>query len=377
MDDDAPTKVIQTQYFLFFVLFVVLYGCYCIIKPYIHAIILAIILAIVFIPIQQKIEYWLNKRKTLAAIISCAILTLVVVLPVMFLLIALIQQGVNSINAIYDWLAAGKYEQLFQSPVVVSVIQLWEEIVPYLQKFFPGMDLNFLSIDADWAHPEKALLSMSTYTAQFLLNQGTYLLGNLTAIIGNFFLMIFAFFFLVRDYDKIVDQIFHLIPLSTSQEDRIISRVREVSRSAILGTLVTAAAQGTIGGITFWLAGLPGLFWGTIMAFASLVPLFGTALIWVPAAMYLLLSGRWMAAFFVSFSFIVFVGLIDNLIRPLFMQGSSDMSTLLIFFSILGGMQYFGLIGLLYGPLIFGLTLVLLFIYNIEYEAFLKYQDEH
>jgi len=374
---NESTKNIKSHYFLFFLLFVILYGCYCIIKPYIHAIILAIILSIVFIPIHRKVERLVRGRKALASIISCALLTLVVVLPVMLLLIALIQQGITSINEIYNWVAAGKYEQLLNSPVLISTLEYWDKVVVFLSKYFPQMKLEFLSIDADLIQPEKMLLSMSTYTAQFLLNQGTYILGNLTAIVGKFFLMIFTFFFLVRDYDEIVSQIFHLIPLSNSQENRIINRVREVSRSAILGTVVTAVAQGTIGGITFCLAGLPGLFWGTIMAFASLVPLFGTALVWVPASLYLLLSGRWMASLFVTLSCIIFVGMIDNFVRPLFMQGASDMSTLLIFFSILGGMQYFGLIGLLYGPLIFGLTLVLLYIYNIEFEPFLKFQDEH
>jgi len=374
---NKPDKIIQSHYFLFFLLFVILYGCYCIIQPYLHAIILAIILSIVFIPIHRKVERWCRERKTMAAIVTCTLLTLVVVLPVMLLLIALIQQGVSSINDIYDWVAAEKYEQLLKSPVLLSALELWEKFGVYLKKIFPQIKFEIFSIDTDLIKLEKTLLSMSTYTAQFLLNQGTFLLGNITAIIGKFFLMIFTFFFLVRDYDKIVNQIFHLIPLSTSEENRIINRVREVSRSAILGTLVTAIAQGTVGGITFWLAGLPGLFWGTIMAFASLVPLFGTALIWVPAAIYLLLSGRWMASLFVTFSCIIFVGMIDNFVRPLFMQGSSDMSTLLIFFSILGGMQYFGLIGLLYGPLIFGLTLVLLYIYSIEFETFLKFQDEN
>ncbi|MBF0450761.1 MAG: AI-2E family transporter [Candidatus Magnetomorum sp.] len=375
--NDNPSINIQSQYFLFFLLFVVLFGCYCIIQPYIHAIILAIIFSIVFIPIHRKVERLLKGRKNVAAIISCALLTLVVVLPIMFLLIALIQQGVSSINAIYDWVAAAKYEALMQSPLMISFLAFWEKVVANLKMFFPRMDLEALSIKTDMIQFDKILLSMSTYTAQFLLNQGTFLLGNLTAILGKFFLMIFTFFFIVRDYDEIVAQIFHLIPLSSSQENRLINRVREVSKSAILGTLVTAVAQGTAGGITFWLAGLPGLFWGSIMAFASLVPMFGTALIWVPAAFYLLLSGHWMSALFVTLSCAIIVGMIDNFVRPVFMQGSSDMSTLLIFFSILGGMQFFGLIGLLYGPLIFGLTLVLLYIYSIEFEAFLKYQDEH
>jgi len=375
--NSCPSINIQSQYFLFFLLFAVLFGCYCIIRPYMHAIILAIILAIVFIPIHRKVEQWVRGRKNIAAMISCALLTMVVVIPVMFLLIALIQQGVSSINAIYDWIAEGKYEQLMTSPLMISFFTFWEKMIAQLNTYFPGINLEALSIKTDMVQFDKILLSMSTYTAQFLLNQGTYILGNLTAVIGKFVLMLFTFFFIVRDYDSIVNQIFHLIPLSSSQENRIITRVREVSKSAILGTFVTAIAQGTAGGITFSLAGLPGLFWGSIMAFASLIPMVGTAIIWVPAASYLLLSGRWMASLFVTLSCVIIVGMIDNFVRPLFMQGSSDMSTLLIFFSILGGMQYFGLIGLLYGPLIFGLTLVLLYIYNIEFEDFLKYQDEH
>ncbi|KPA09047.1 permease [Candidatus Magnetomorum sp. HK-1] len=374
--NDSPSSNLQPHYFLFFLLFVVLFGSYCIIQPYINAIILAIIFSIVFIPVHRKVEHFLKGRKNVAAIVSCALLTLLVVLPVMFLLIALIQQGVSSINEIYDWIAAGKYAKLMQSPLMTSSLAFWERILTIIQHYFPTIDLDVLSIKTE-LQLDKTLLSMSTYTAQFLLNQGTFILGNLTAIVGKFFLMIFTFFFIVRDYDEIVDQMFHLIPLSTSQENRLINRVREVSRSVIMGTIVTAVAQGTAGGITFWIAGLPGLFWGSIMAFASLVPMFGTALIWVPAAFYLLLSGHWGSALFVTLSCVIFVGMIDNFVRPLFMQGSSDMSTLLIFFSILGGMQFFGLIGLLYGPLIFGLTLVLLYIYSIEFEAFLKYQDEH
>ena len=364
--NDKPMLNIQSHYFLFFLLFAVLFGCYCIIKPYIHAIILAIIFSIVFIPVHRKVERFLRGRKNIAAIVSCTLITLLVVLPVTFLLIALIQQGVSSINSIYDWVAAGKYSKLMQSPLVISLIDYWEKFIKIIQQYFPTIDLDVLSFKTEF-QIDKAVLSMSTYTAQFLLNQGTFLLGNLTAIIGKFFLMIFTFFFIMRDYDEIVSKIFHLIPLSASQENRLINRVREVSRSAILGTIVTAVAQGTAGGITFWIAGLPGLFWGSIMAFASLVPMFGTALIWGPAALYLLLSGHWGSALFVTLSCVIFVGMIDNLVRPLFMQGSSDMSTLLIFFSILGGMQFFGLIGLLYGPLIFGLTLVLLYIYSIEF----------
>jgi predicted PurR-regulated permease PerM len=111
------------------------------------------------------------------------------------------------------------------------------------------------------------------------------------------------------------------------------------------------------------------------MAFASLIPLVGTALIWVPAAGYLFISGEWGYGIFMVTWCAVVVGMIDNFVRPLFMQGAADMSTLLIFFAILGGINYFGLIGLLYGPLIFGLAMVFLHIYNLEFGSFLNNQD--
>ena len=158
------------------------------------------------------------------------------------------------------------------------------------------------------------------------------------------------------------------------------SKIKDVSQSALLGTFVTAIAQGAAGGLAFWITGLPGLFWGTAMAFASLIPLVGTALVWGPAVIYLLfISNEPHHVGFGIFMFlwsIIVVGPIDNFVRPLFMSGSGDMSTVLIFFAILGGINYFGLIGLLYGPLLFGLAIVLMYIYNLEFEEFLNYQDE-
>jgi predicted PurR-regulated permease PerM len=144
----------------------------------------------------------------------------------------------------------------------------------------------------------------------------------------------------------------------------------------MLGTLITAAAQGTAGGIAFKIAGLPALFWGAMMSFSSLIPFVGTSLIWLPASIYLFLSGRWKYGIFMVLWSVLVVGMIDNFIRPLFMKESgSGMSTLVIFFAILGGLSYFGLIGLLYGPLIVGITLVLLYIYSLEFKGLLNQLD--
>ncbi len=357
-------SVNQSHYFLIFLLFFALFACYKIIAPYLDPIILAMILATVLGPVHRRIERLFKGKKNLSAFVSCVLLTLVVVLPVMVMLLSLIHQGINSFTAISAWIKSGNL-----TPLVMKMIALAEKYLPDIGKISPELDLKKINI-------EQASIQASKTVGTLLFNQGKNIAGNITALIGKFFLMIFTFFFFVRDEKRIFEYILHLVPLSTSYEDKIMEKIKAVSRSALLGTFVTALAQGAAGGIAFKIAGLPGLFWGMMMAFASLIPMVGTALIWIPAAGYLFISGHFGLAIFMVLWCVIVVGMIDNFLRPMFMQGSADMSTLLIFFSIIGGMNYFGLIGLLYGPLVFGLAMVLLYIYSLEFESFLNNQDE-
>ena len=200
------------------------------------------------------------------------------------------------------------------------------------------------------------------------------MLGSLTRFMVNFLLLLFVLFFVLRDHDKLIAFIRHALPLSRSQEDILFKEVKDVSKSALLGSLLTALTQGIVGGFGLWLAGFPGVFWGVVMAFASLIPFVGTALIWVPAALYLAVTGEIEWAGFMLLWGALVVGSIDNFLRPLFMQGSS-MSTVVVFFSLIGGLQVFGLMGLIYGPLVFAVALVLFKIYEKEFSGFLDSQD--
>ncbi|MBD3304964.1 AI-2E family transporter [candidate division KSB3 bacterium] len=359
------------HYFLFFLLFVSIYFSYKLLRPYLHPLILAIVLAILLNPVYRKFVDWFRGRRNLAAFVTCTLLTVVIVLPLTFLLFALIQQGVQSFNAIYDWVEAKKYTTLLDNPWVTKVTGMIEASLPNVQKLFPDFDLKNVRFD-------RIVLQTSSTIGKNLLNQGGQLFSNLSGLVIKFFLMLFAFFFLVRDQESIFTAVLHLIPLSGTQEERILDKIKSVTRSALLGTLITAVAQGIAGGIAFSIANLPGLFWGTMMAFASLVPVVGTAIIWIPAAVYLFLSGHWGYGIFLVAWSVLIVGLIDNFVRPIFMRGAGEtMSTFVIFFSLLGGLHYFGLTGLLYGPLIIGLTMVFLYIYSVEFEAFLTQQDKH
>jgi predicted PurR-regulated permease PerM len=194
---------------------------------------------------------------------------------------------------------------------------------------------------------------------------------NAASIVIDFAIMIFLLFYLLRDGKQMVHTIKYLSPLRSDQEDRIVSRMRMVTRSAILGNFLTALAQGVAGGIGFAIVGIPAFFWGAVLGLASFVPVVGTTLVWGPAVIYLVVIGNWKLAIFLFVWSAVLVGSIDNFLRPFFMRGGAEMSPFYIFLSLLGGIQIFGLAGIIYGPLIIAFAKVMIYIYQVEYKDLL------
>ncbi|MCK5542001.1 MAG: AI-2E family transporter [Desulfobacterales bacterium] len=346
-------KLNISHYFLFVLIFASIFLCYKMINIYLNPIIFGLILAILAKPLYERVLKKVKGRTNLASGILCILLIVVIVLPFMILFSLVIKQGIISFNAITDWVMVGNLEKF---------AQLYEKYLP---------ETGFLN-DIDM---KATITNLSTNSGKFLIQKSGTIVGNITAVFINFGLMIFVFFFVIQNEKKLFDYIFHLIPLSKDHETILIDKIKAVSKSAILGTLVTAAGQGVAGGIAFAVCGLPGFFWGTVMGFASLIPVVGTALVWIPAAIYLFIAGNIKSGVFMIIWSVVIVGMIDNFVRPLFMSGSANMSTIVIFFSILGGLNLFGLAGLLYGPLIFAITMVLFYIYELEFTVFLKDQD--
>jgi predicted PurR-regulated permease PerM len=157
----------------------------------------------------------------------------------------------------------------------------------------------------------------------------------------------------------------------------LINRLRTVGRVALIGSLLTALAQGIIGGIGLWIVGISPLFWGSLMAVTSFIPLVGTSLVWIPAVIYLFIIQKTGMAIFLLIYCIAVLSSIDNFLRPYLIQKQKGVSMppLLIFLAILGGIRVFGLLGVIYGPMIFGLLSSLLYLYEVEFSSFLNRQD--
>nr|WP_254868766.1 AI-2E family transporter [Vibrio ostreicida] len=339
------------------------FACFLLVEPYINSIIMAFIISLLIFPVHEWIEHRLPKFKNLASLLSCTLLSLIIVLPLLFVFAAIIQQGSAFSQNVYQWVSGGGIQALFEHPWILKILSLVNTYLPF-----------------DEVKPQEVGQKIAAFATSFgsnLVSISAKILGDATNFLLNFFLMLFVLFFLLRDHDKIIAAIRHILPLSRSQEDKLLDEIEQVSKSAVMGSFLTAIAQGLAGGLGMWLAGFPGLFWGTMMGFASFIPVIGTSLIWIPAAAYLFLSGDTSWAIFLTIWSVVIVGSIDNLLRPFLMQGSGGMNTLMIFFSLLGGLHLFGLIGLIYGPLIFAITMVLFNIYEEEFHNFLDQQDQN
>lgn len=355
-------KIESRHWILIACLCVAIYASYLLIAPYVGAIVLAFIVSILFQPIHSRIQKRFSNSPNFSAAISCTLLTFIVLIPLLTVAIAIVSQGATSFSSAYQWVNDGGAKELIHHPWIQTAFTFINKWLPF-----------------DTISPTELLQKASSLIAGVssqVVGMSTSILSDVTGVILNFTLMLFVLFFFLRDHDSIVGVMRHILPLSRSQEDKIFNEVEQVAKSAVLGSFLTAVAQGFAGGLAMSMAGFPGLFWGSMMGFASFIPFVGTALIWMPASIYLALTGDWQWGLFLAIWGVVVVGSIDNFLRPLLMQGSSGMSTLLLFFSLLGGIQLFGLIGLIYGPIIFAVTLVLFNLYETEFAGFLDKQDK-
>jgi predicted PurR-regulated permease PerM len=341
------------QLALLALLVISVYLAFRVIRPFLDPIIIAVVLAPLVHPIYRWLRARFGGRKSAAALVTCLIVVLVVIGPLSILGTALVKQGADAVKGLEERAQAGHLADLLGGPQVEEWLKRIGTVLPMVDPArldLPGLIRDF-----------------SSRIGQVLLAKGGQLLSGTGALLTRVVMMIFVLFFMVRDGEEMLAGLRSLSPLRADQEERLIARFRSVSRSAILGSLGTAAAQGAAAAVGMTLVGLPGLFWGAILAFTSLIPFVGTALVWVPAAGYLLATGHpGKAVFWVLWSVLI-IGMLDNFLRPILMKGEGGIGTLWMFFAVLGGLNLFGLVGLIYGPLVFGLCAVLLLMYRDEF----------
>ncbi len=334
---------------------VVLYFVFCIFHPFLLPISLAIILTTLCYPAFNWICIKLKIKRGWAALITSFGVTAIIIFPIVLLLIQL----------------TGEVRQVYQQfQTYLEQDQLWDlrdlRIHSYLKPFLDWAD-GYIDLDQiDLARNFAAMLQQGSV---FFLRYSTTILGSVLNFFTSFLLMLFTMFFLFRDGPSLVQEIKALTPLSGHHEKLIVGKFREVAGATVLGSLLTALAQGFAGGLVFYFLGIHNVvLWATLMALFSLVPVVGTAIVWVPWALYFFVAGFLLKGIILVVVGVVFVGSIDNLLRPWLIEGRAKMHTLVVFLSIMGGIGYFGIIGMIFGPIIVALGMTFLELYKLEFQ---------
>ncbi len=326
------------------------------------------------------------KVRRVAAFCSVTLVFLLVVVPLGLFAVQVAAQGIRAIPLAQRWIAEdleGECQEFFrQHPRLQEGWKLLLQSTNFgetgEEQATSPEDALFPSLLGDGEHNDAPLaeegsteqlplaIRMGTVSLQWLKDLLLTLLSRTWTTLFNFFLMLFVMYYVFLDGEELAAYLKSICPLNQEELGLVAQRIRQVSQAIFYSTLGTAIVQGLLGMLFFRLVGIPALFWGALLGVCSIVPFVGTGLVWVPVAIFLFLTGQPGKALFILISCGGLVSNVDSLLRPFLMKkgGNTGMSYMVLFFAVLGGLQTFGLAGLIYGPLIMGVCGVCLLIFS-------------
>ncbi len=315
------------------------YLCWRLLQPFVAPMTWALVLAVVAHPLHEAIARRV-RWPSLAAAAAVVAVTVAIALPATFVVRQAGAEAIASAATLRDLVAGERWKALADRFPRAAAVREWVE---------REVDLE--------AAAEKAGTQVAAGVG------GTLERLVDTALAAT--VMLFLLFFFLRDKARILHGVGRLLPLAPRESERVRARVRDTITALVFGSLVVAVVQGTLGGLVFWGLGLPSpLLWGVVMGVLAMLPLLGTALVWLPAAGFLALGGEWDKALLLVAFGVAVIGLVDNLLYPLLVRGRMRIHAVPAFVAVLGGLFAFGATGVVLGPLILAVALALLDIWQ-------------
>lgn len=348
-------QILSTVFLILFSL--LLYQLALIFAPFFTPFLWALILVRLFYPVHRQLMRLLRGQATLSAGLSTLAVTLVAVFPVAYLAFLAVTETIHAYQTAMVWVEGGGLKRL---PALVAGFPL---IGNFSQELLGRFVLAYGDLQGSLLEGGKAVSGV-------LLSSVSGLAKNTFDLITDFFIMLFTLFFLFRDGHRLYGAFYDAMPIQESHKAVIFEHLNQTMLAVIRGTLLTALAQGLVAGLAYWALGVPfPVFLGSLSALFSLLPVGGTALIWAPVAGYLF----WTGAMWKGIALLVvgagLVGLMDNLLQPLLIRSGVDLPLLFLFFASVGGLAYFGFIGLFLGPILLGIATAAFNIYRENYQA--------
>lgn len=328
--DSTGTNRQRFTHLIFYAFVIVLgYWVYLIFAPFLVPLAWAAILVVLFHPWHERLaRRWGNSG---GAAISTAAVSCVLIFPALALATLFVREAFQ---------AAVGVQLAFSQGHLPWINNAWTWLLAH-SPGGPGRDLSSLLSQAGNALASRAAGMLSLvlqHTALFFF---------------DLFVTLFALFFFFRDGEQMVASFHGVLPFEMTTREKMFNGARDLIRASVTTSLVIAAVQGIVCGFAFWIAGISApIFWGVGMAFCSLLPIIGSAIIWAPAAIWLFSTGHWGHALVLLAICAGFTSGIDSLLRPLLLSGRAQLNGLTVFISVIGGVAVFGAIGLVLGPIV-------------------------
>jgi predicted PurR-regulated permease PerM len=314
------------------------YLCWLMLQPFVGVLMWAIVLVVVFYPAHRRLVEWTGSP-TSAAALSTLLVIVTILLPVLAVTFAVARELKGAVTQ-----AEGGLGRILDIPAIQPALR-WID--------------QYVDVDA-WRSSDYVAEHLQAWSAA-IAGPTLLFVGGILSVLVQTLLVVFTMFYLFRDADSLRDAIYDIVPLEYEQSHDIMVRTRDVIGATIYGVLAISAIQGTLGTLIFFLLGLPSpLLWGVVMFLMSMIPMAGAFIVWVPAAIYLLLTGSYIKAVLLAAWGVLVIGTIDNFLSPRLVGRRARLHELLIFFSVLGGLRVFGVLGLVLGPVLAAVTLALI-----------------
>jgi predicted PurR-regulated permease PerM len=340
--NETPVRRIDESTFLL-LLFAVTLAFGWVLYPFYGAVLWAIIVAVIFAPVNRRLLASMPGRQNLAALLTVLLIIAMVILPLAIVATSLVQEA----TSLFGKIQSGEYDLARHIQRVFDALPAWA--VGWLERF------NLTNLSG----LRETLSSSLMKGGQILAPQALTIGMNTFEFMISLGIMLYLLFFLMRDGRALAESIKEAVPLRADQKSALFSRFADVVRATVKGGVLVAMVQGALGGLAFWFLGVhAALLWAVLMAFLSLVPAIGAALVWVPVAIYFLATGAiWQGLGLIAYGVLV-IGLVDNLLRPFLVGKDTKLPDYVVLISTLGGIDVFGLNGFVLGPLIAAIFMV-------------------
>lgn len=329
---------------LVFITAMMVYLCWLMFQPFIPVILWSAIIVIIFFPLYERFRKKMNHP--LSAILTILISLLTFIIPVFLVVISVI----NELSGVFGS-AFGKLGEELNNPGNGQIMNLYNMVNSYVNI-------------QEFVKPEEFKSYLGTFS-QKIFQTTMVLLGGAAGTIVNIFLSLFTMYYLYRDGENIIEKLPEILPIQNTQAKKLIEETSLLINATLKGTLFIASLQGLLTGLILWVLKVPSpVLLGVVAFIGALIPIVGTAVVTVPVIIVLFISGDYVSAAILAVFAALVIGMLDNFLYPKLINKQAKIHELYVFFSVLGGLQVFGLLGLFIGPIILAAAFGLITIFK-------------